>query len=220
MNEIAWGCAMFAALVDISTMPREAIWSTFFFLGNRGLRIAYSYHRPGGYDPDWLSRDPGRPRFSFQMSGEAQLGRDTVLLVTTGFDTSRTEQLIRTFEPSLTLMALQGGEQFDNMALNVEPHQHLQERLGTKFLGHHRIRSFLVDAYSPDHGRAVLEREAAASVQESNLIMASLGPKLTSVALYQIHKAHPETALVYAPSGDFNRTYSMGIGDITYSGWV
>jgi hypothetical protein len=205
-----------SALVDITTMPREAIWSTFFFLESCGMGVAYAYHRPSRYDPEWLSRDPGRPRFAFQMSGEAQLGRDTVLLVTTGFDTSRTEQLMRTFEPALTLMALQEGDQFDNIGHNVEPHKHLEQDLGTMFHGRHQIRSFLVDAYSSDHGRSVLEAEAGPRISNSNVIMASLGPKLTSVALYQIHVSHPETALVYAPSGDYNHTYSMGIGETSY----
>ena len=44
-------------------------------------------------------------------------------------------------------------------------------------------------------------------------VMSSLGPKLTSVALYQIHRQYPQIALVYAPSGEYNPNYSKGIGD-------
>ena len=201
------------ALVDIATMPREAIWTTFFFLDALGSRVAYAYHEPKSYHLEWLSRDPGKPRFVLQMSGEAQLGRHTVLLVTTGFDPSRTVQLMRTFEPTLTLMALQQGEQFRNVALNVEPHQQLSVDEGPEFLEHYPCKSFLIDAYSPDRGRAAIESKLQDHLNDSNLVMSSLGPKLTSVALYQIHRRYPETALVYAPSGEYNPDYSKGIGD-------
>jgi len=50
----------------------------------------------------WLSRDPGKPRFVFKMSGLTKLGQPTALVILTGFDVQRTEQLIRFFEqPSL-----------------------------------------------------------------------------------------------------------------------
>lgn len=201
------------ALVDISTMPREAIWTTFFFLEALGIRVAYAYHEPESYDGAWLSRDPSRPRFVPQMSGEATLGRDTVLLVTTGFDPSRTVQLMRTFEPKLTLMALQEGEQFRNMTLNVEPHEGLVADQGPKFQEHYPCQCFLVDAYCPDHGRAAIESKLKDHLDAANVIMSSLGPKLTSVALYQIHRRYPATALVYAPSGEYNPDYSKGIGN-------
>lgn len=201
------------ALVDITTMPREAIWTTFFFLHALRRRVAYVYHKPKSYDGGWLSRDPGRPRFLLQMSGEAQFGRHTVLLVTTGFDPSRTVQLMRTFEPTLTLMALQQGEQFRNEALNVKPHQRLWEDNGPKLHEHYPCDSFLIDAYATDHGRAAIESKLQNHLNSSNLVMSSLGPKLTSVALYQIHRQYPETALVYAPSREYNLNYSKGIGD-------
>ena len=46
--------------------------------------------------------------------------------------------------------------------------------------------------------------------------MSSLGPKLSAVALYQIHKLHPSTALAYAPSQEYNREYSTGLGETFY----
>jgi len=41
--------------------------------------------------------------------------------------------------------------------------------------------------------------------------MASLGPKLSAVALYRLHKKYPQTGLVYAPAKEFNPQYSYGI---------
>lgn len=202
-----------AALVDITTMPREAIWTTFLFLSSLVARVVYVYHEPGSYDRDWLSRDPGRPRLVLQMSGEARLGRPTVLVVTTGFDLSRTIQLMRTFEPRLTLLALQKGDQFGNRDQNLMPHRGLAAQAGPEFQYHHSCESFYIDAYSHDRGQAAIETKLKSHLDRSNLVMSSLGPKLTAIALYQIHRRYPKTALVYAPSMEYNLHYSAGIGN-------
>jgi hypothetical protein len=92
----------------------------------------------------------------------------------------------------------------------------VKEELRANLHGQQRIRSFLVDAYSADHGRSELEAQIRSHIGSANVIMASLGPKITAVALYQIHATHPETTLVYAPSGEYNHSYSMGIGETSY----
>ena len=44
------------------------------------------------------------------------------------------------------------------------------------------------------------------------MIMSSLGPKPSAVALYKVCRKIPQVALVYAPSKEFNKEYSYGIG--------
>ena len=197
-------------VVDISTMPRETIWTVFFFLQAIKANVRYVYHKPNHYSREWLSRDPERPRFVFQMSGEARLGLETVLLVATGFDAARTEQLIRTFEPSKTILALQSGDQFNNVSQNVNSHYALVGGPAASATG---VQSFDVDAYSPDHGQSVIEEHMATYIQSANVLCASLGPKLSAVALYKLNRRYPQAALVYAPSGEYHREYSGGIGE-------
>lgn len=194
-------------LVDITTMPRETIWLVLGFLDGSRALIWYAYHRPGRYS-DWLSRDPQRPRLTLQHSGIAQLGRETVLLVTTGFDVDRTQQLLRTYEPRYMLLGMQAGAQYENEKLNREKHEPL---LNLDVADSNRLMPFEVDAYSDDHGEAVMLAQLTPHRNSSNIIMTSLGPKLSAVAMYRINRQWPDTALSYVPSGQFNREYSYDI---------
>jgi hypothetical protein len=193
-------------LVDITTMPRDIIWQVFAFGDYMNCPLKYVYHRPGGYNREWLSRDPERPRLVYKLSGEGQFGRPTTLVILTGYDVRRTEQLIRFYEPRTTLLGVQTGTQFGNQSQNVDIHT-------TLVSPESGVVRFDVDAYMEDRGRAAIEAQLQGYLGESNIVMSSLGPKLSAVALYQIHKAHPAIALSYAPSREYNLEYSAGIGD-------
>jgi hypothetical protein len=191
-------------VVDITTMPRETIWILFGFFDGAATSVTWTYHKPEGYNTHWLSRDPGRPRLVPKMGGVVSLGVPTKLLITSGFDVERARQLILFYEPEFILMGIQTGRQFNNEIMNVA--RHIQE-----FQGGQATKIFEMDAYCPDHGREKIEAEIKGHLQDSNLVMASLGPKPSALALYQIHKAHPQTSLAYAPSQEFNPEYSFGI---------
>ncbi|MGE0090793.1 MAG: hypothetical protein AB7S50_15075 [Bacteroidales bacterium] len=193
-------------LVDISTMPRETIWIVFHILQNFTSRIQYIYNKPEGYSNEWLSRDPGKPRLVYKLSGIAELGKPTTLVVITGFDIDRVNQLIYFFEPETTLLGIQIGSQFSNLKLNSE--KHIKEFTNTP-----GIKIFDVDAYSDDRGLNTIRKHLLDYVDNSNLIMSSLGPKLTAVSLFKIAQEFDNVALSYAPSNEFNIEYSRGIGD-------
>jgi len=189
-------------LVDISTMPREAIWTIFFIAEHLGASICYNYNRPEGYSSEWLSRDPDRPRFVYKLSGVATLGVPSILVALTGFDVDRTRQLINFYQPAFTLLGLQIGEQYENIELNVRKHLGLE---GVKF------RQFKVDAYAQDHGLGAIRRAVSPFRLNHNLIVSSLGPKPSAIALYRLCKEFPFCALAYTPARQFNKNYSWGI---------
>jgi hypothetical protein len=193
-------------VVDITTMPREIIWQVLAFAENMDCSIKYVYHKPETYNREWLSRDPERPRLVYKLSGLSEFGRPTTLIVLTGFDVRRTEQLIRFYEPKTTLLGIQVGAQLGNESQNIGIHKELiRPDAG--------IHSFDVDAYSSDRGKAAIFEQVRRYVDTTNLVMTSLGPKLSAVALYQLHKEFPSTALSYAPSLEYNLEYSKGIGE-------
>lgn len=193
-------------LIDISTMPRDTILNLLLLLDGKENTISYVYHKPESYSADWLSRDPGRPRLLFRQSGVTKLGCQTVLLVITGFDAERTEQLISTFEPKQTLLGIQIGAQFENARKNLEKHR------GVPRGGSSPVKVFEVDAYSHDHGMAAILNQIEPLIEEHNVILSSLGPKPSAIALYQARRRFPQIALAYTPSNDFNVNYSKGIG--------
>ena len=195
-------------LIDVSTMPREMIWTLLLLLENAGVGGRYVYHRPERYG-QWLSRDPEKPRLAMKLSGEMRFGVNTVLLVTTGFDRERTDQLVRTFEPAVMELAIQSGTQFANDKRNVARHEQ-----GLRWKKANRdVRRFNVDAYSGDHGYGAIAERIEAYVGRKNIVMASLGPKLSAIALYRVQRRFPMSALVYSPAREYNMEYSRGIGE-------
>lgn len=193
-----------SVVVDISTMPREVIWWSFWCLRVLGQPINYAYFRPASYGT-WLSRDPGRPRLVFRMSGIADIGVRSVLVLLSGYDVERSLQLVRFFEPESVLLGLQSE---GSGAVSERRMVSQTARLSAET----NVETFVVDAFAGDHGEAEIERHLRKSVGSRNVIMASLGPKLSAVAMFRLHCRLQEVGLAYAPSREFNTDYSRGIG--------
>lgn len=193
-------------VVDMTTMPRESIWMILWLLDRNAGNVSYVYHRALQHANDWLSRDPQRPRLVFKMSGTPRLGAKTLLVVLAGFDPERTAQLMGFFEPSVTLLGLQTTTTDPDNDRRMNEHA---ERFGSDA----SVELFEVDAYGKDHGQAAIEAVLAPRRDTHNVVMSSLGPKPTAIALYRIQRANREFALAYAPSSEFNREYSSGIGE-------
>jgi len=200
-------------VIDFTTMPREAFWVAISILRDQARPTSYVYHSPEDYHAKWLSRDPGRPRLVYKLSGLATLGRQTCLVITTGFDPERTRQLMWFYEPRRILLGFQTGQQFQNQQQNVERHR-------ASLMDEYRefeVREFELDAYSPDRGESTLLQEIEQIRDSHNIVMTSLGPKLGAIALFRVHMQFPEIALCYTPSNEFNVDYSKGIA-ASYSG--
>ncbi len=192
-------------VVDITTMPRETIWTIFDLLEGKSAIIQYVYYEPKRYNKQWLSRDPGEPRLVYKLSGEPRMDLPTKILILTGYDVDRIRHLIQFFDPQQTLLGIQTGNQLNNQMLNVE-------RTQKAFEGEPHIGWFEVDAYADDHGFEVIKKQLDQTLTNSNVIMSSLGPKLSAIALYKLHKLYPQSSLAYNPSNEFNRRYSFGLG--------
>jgi hypothetical protein len=195
-------------LVDVSTMPREVIWQVFWLLGRRARAINYVYHRPRGYG-EWLSRDPGKPRLAFKMSGLSKLECRTALVVLAGYDVDRVQHLVATFEPAVTLLGLQKN--------SVDPQNSRKTREQREaFEKDAGVHVFEVDAYADDHGEAAVKHARSSFTSDHNILLTSMGPKLSAVALFSMHWQDESLGLVYLPANEFNRNYSHGIGESVF----
>jgi hypothetical protein len=195
-------------LVDVSTMPREVIWQVFWLLSRKNCSVRYVYHRPGGYG-DWLSRDPGKPRLAYKMSGLSKLNDRTALVVLAGYDVDRVQHLVATYEPSITLLGLQKDSVDPQNADRMTQQRKAFEKDPT-------VHVFEIDAYSADHGEKSIREAIMANTNEQNLILTSMGPKLSAIALFKMHWGDESLGLVYLPANEFNKDYSHGIGDSVY----
>jgi len=207
-------------LIDISTMTREAIWLSLYNCRLNGCKTDYIYYKPKGYSGEWISRDPGKPRFLYKMSGIAKLGAPSLLLITGGYDIQRLDSLIYNFEPKQTMLFFQNGEE----PRNKENFNLSQELLRAKYnIG----LMYEYDAYDTDSSFDLIvdklkQRENGNSesyLESYNIILNSLGAKTSAITLFNIWLKHPHVALSYIPSKEYNKEYSFGIGD-EYTGSI
>ena len=193
-------------IFDITTSPRDVIWTVLNLIEGQAdaIKCIYNKPEPDGYG-EWLSRNPRKPRIVYKLGGELQLGWPTKLLILSGYDAERVKQLIETFEPKETILGCHDGDSHGNQERRVT-----KEKIKGYEPG---IRDFEFDAYGEDFGFEKIMSETESLFKESNVIMASLGPKITSIPLYLMHKKFLNSSLVYTPSNEFNREYSKGIGE-------
>ena len=194
-----------SVLLDLTTMPRELLWSILFRLEARHVDVRYVYNRPAQYGEGWLARDPSDPRLIYKLSGELELGRATALVAVTGFDLERCRQAVDFFEPATVLLGVQTGGQFSNEERNRDA--------DFRFGGVETIRTD-VDAYAADHGYGALKDYVAELVRTHNVILCSFGPKPSGIALYRLQRVHRQSALAFIACKEYSEDYSVGLGDV------
>lgn len=194
--------------IDICTMSRNLIWVLLFFLKEKVQDVGIVYHQPLNYSNEWLSRDADLPRLLFKHSGLISIDKQTLLVIVTGFDSERTKQLVYFYNPSKVILLIQEPNKFDGNVRNT-PRIHADEcmNLGVK------TDYKMIDCYSGDWGYGVLEGVVSENLANYNIIVSSLGPKLSAVSVYRTFLEHPEIALTYIPCKDYNVNYCQGIGD-------
>ena len=199
-------------LVDISTMPREVIWHLFWLCESTTIPLNYIYYSPAGYSSNWQSRNFERPRLIHKLSGIASPKLPTALVLTVGFDIQRVHQLVRFFEPSKLFIGLQTKSRFEQ---NTEKMRQYEDEFGTV----DGRALFMIDAYGDDRGLGILRQQVKSMGVNYNILLGSLGPKLTSIPVFRIQRERQDIGLVYAPANEFNEKYSKGIG-IDYQGSI
>jgi len=191
--------------VQISTMPRDIIWSCFWMLDYLHTKWDFVYDRPERY-AKWLSRDPQKPRLMYKMSGCTRLGAPTLLVLLLGLDFERAYQLIEYYEPTLLLVGTQSPRSYPGLEDAAIGHVECFRQMVP-------TRRFDVDAFSGDNGYSAVWDQLAKEGRAHNVVMSSLGPKPSAVALYHLVREHPDFGLAYPPSNEYNRHYSVGLSD-------
>ncbi len=197
-------------ILDITTMSRNIVWTILYVLRTKVQKVDIVYHMPQTYAKDWISREPNQPRLLLKHSGIYDLGKETSLILITGFDAERTKYMLYKYEPHKVHLLVQEGSQFENPNRNnVETHLRICKEFGLK---EEDVISNHINAYSDDLGYNAIDNAINAEI-DSNIILASFGPKPSAVAAYRCYMQHPEIALCYLPCNEYNPKYCKGIGD-------
>jgi hypothetical protein len=195
---------------DITTTPRVALWIIIDLLSVAKLPGVICYHKALSHG-EWCGCEPDRPVIVPKLGGIGGLDRNTKLLVITGFDEDRSEHFMTHFEPEETLILLQDGSPKDPQR-NRAPHL-------KRFEGRSGVTIRVMNSYSPDWGYSALEEAAVDFGKDSNLVLASVGPKTSAVSLYLLHRRLTYSSLVYSPCREYNSEYSTGIGETMEMQW-
>ena len=190
--------------IDISTMPREIIWYVLWVIEQNNIIARYVYYSPREYADDWISRDPRAPRLVYKLSGMASPSSQTVLFVTAGYDLQRVKRLLNWYEPSKSIIGVQSESKFRRNEEAMAEYSIFEKEYDCEI--------FEVNAFSEDLGMGAILAKLDDIDPSYNIIMGSLGPKLTAITLYKIQRQRQEIGLIYAPSNQFNENYSTGIG--------
>ena len=195
--------------LDITTMPRDILWTLLFFFSQYSNHVDVRYYQPCSYNDTWLSREPANPRFLLKHSGIVELGKPTCLVVITGFDTERTKQIVKKFEPQRIILCIQEGEQFGNSNRN----KGIIHKRSCNLLGSTNVTITQINAYSDDFGFGTIN-SLLNELSKYNVILASFGPKPSAIGAYLAYQHHPNIALCYVPCKEFNKEYCKGLGNL------
>ncbi|NOQ30638.1 MAG: hypothetical protein GQ570_05905 [Helicobacteraceae bacterium] len=187
------------AILNISTMPRNMIFSVLHFLDKVGFSYDIKYYSPYKHGKD-LTRNPSKPQLILQHGGIIYPEKKTILVIILGHDIKRVHQLNNFFEPFKIFIGL-----------GSKHHTALPEDYDTTFEDINNKEIFKINSFSHEDVLNKLNSEVLPLLEEYNILLCSLGPKIEAIAIYKFHKMHPETALVYAPSKDYADDYSEGI---------
>lgn len=204
-------------ILNITTFPRETIWTLLFFLQGRVSSAKYIYNKPNSYDKSegGLTKNHKNPRLLFKHSGIFDIDKELVLFVITGFDNSRTDLLIEHYEPAKVVYLSQKGEQFDNISRNcgISPKNDCRNII---------CDCVEINCYEINETCNILNK-LIKEYSEYNIIISSHGPKTSAISTYQAYLENKDIALAYVPAREFSGDYSKGfnpdsiIGDIKLS---
>lgn len=195
-------------IINITTIPRETIWTLLFFLKGNNKKIDYVYFKPKEYNKGWLTKNHKEPRLLFKHSGIFDIEKKLALFVITGFDESRLLQLVDFYEPTKLIVFSQTGEQYNNLKRNKSLEDFSRIDINIVEIDSYKINEStkLISKYINDY-------------EEFNVIIASQGPKTSSISTYNCYlRSDQNIGLAYVPARDFNDKYSIGIDTNYISG--
>ena len=204
------------ALINITTFPRETIWTFLFFLKTKVSSVTFIYYKPESYDNNegGLTKNHKTPRLLFKHSGVFDIGKKLAIFIITGFDYNRSESLIEHYEPTKVVFISQEGEQFENQKRNCG----ISPNIAYENI---EVENVVINNYDIDDSCKILNN-LVDKHSDYNVIITSQGPKTSAISTYLAYLKNPNIALAYVPAREFSGNYSFGfdenyiVGEVSY----
>ena len=186
-------------LLNISTMPRNIIYYCLHFLDNFNYKYDVIYYNAIKHDVK-LTQSPLTPNLILQHSGVFYSDKKTLLVVSLGYDEKRIYQVYNYFEPKKLII------------LSEEKHKTLINKdVDFQFTDINEKNMIKINSFKEDNIFNTLERIVTPLIEEYNIVLCSLGPKISSLELYKYNQKYPETGLCYVSLKEYSSSYSNGV---------
>lgn len=186
-------------LLNISTMPRNIIYYSLHFLDNLGCKYTVIYYNAIEHDSK-LTQSPLTPNLILQHSGIFYSHKKTLLVVSLGYDEKRIYQVYNHFEPKKLIV------------LSEDKHKtSIDKDVDFQFTDIEEKNIIKINSFEQNNIFSILEQTITPLLQEYNIILCSLGPKISSLELYKYNKKYPETGLCYVSLKEYSNNYSTGV---------
>jgi hypothetical protein len=186
-------------LLNISTMPRNIIYYCLKFLDDNNINYDAIYYSAQKHDPK-LTQSPLVPYLILQQSGVFASKKPTLLVVSLGYDEKRIYQVYNHFEPKKLII------------LKEEEHQTtIDKDINFKFNDITEKETYTINSFQKNTLLNILEKTVTPLQNDYNIVLCSLGPKISAIDFYNYNKKHPDIGLCYVSLKDYSVNYSKGV---------
>ncbi len=207
--------------IDVTTFNREALIVAIALLrshlNSSTIRTVYVSPEDMG---DWLSSGFRDIRNVIGFSGIQNPSRPTSLVILSGFEPERTSKIIEIHEPSKVFLGI-GNPPTEEKFLPRNVLEQQKSALARQDkLTLSRQKTLRFDFPANDIGACHIALEGLVSelVKESNVVLAPMSSKLSTLSAYLVAEHHPEVQITYCLPGQYNtKDYSKGAGHIFIS---
>lgn len=187
-----------SVLINISTMPRNIVFFLLHFLNAHGVDIKTIYYNAEKHGP-YLTENPKLPELALQHSGIFETKKKTILVVLLGYDEKRLYQLYNHFEPEKIIILFEKNHQTQ-----------IDKELDFDF-NIIKNEKYPIDSFIENNILDLLEDKVTPLQKTHNIILCSLGPKLSSIEVFKYSNKYPNIALCYVSSEIYSEDYSTGV---------
>lgn len=188
-----------SVLLNISTMPRNIIYYTLHFLDCYNHNYNTIYYNALAHDPK-LTQSPLTPNLILQHSGIFYSHKKTLLVASIGYDEKRIYQVYNHFEPKKLIIL---SENIHKTCIDKD--------VDFQFTDIEEKDVIKINSFEKDNIFSTLEQVVTPLQEKYNVVLCSLGPKISSLELYKYNKKYPETSLCYVALKEYSHKYSTGV---------
>lgn len=161
---------------------------------------------------DWMTRNAIAHRSVIGYAGEIKPSRNTKLVIMMGFEVERARSIIENYEPSEVLIGMAGQADSINDILHHRNKQFFED-LKRQFKGVTKIFEF--SARDPIKTAADLEKAVGIDTS-SNILLAPLNTKISTIGAGLFGLSNRRVQLVYAQMNEYNEASYSTVGSDAY----